>query len=216
MNRKIHEEELPWLWAYNEQLFLYYRHDAYWIELAGKKWAGSEGVIEFGRFLTDYGLRRGKVGRFLKTPENRKYVIDLCHRIFPEPLRKNDFENAQKRWNKVATILQGKMKSKPASLALKIFWFYHPDRLPMYDTSACRGLSRELKRKINPNNFLTDFEEFYNNNQSNIERAEKWFSERYISRPRVADKYLWLCGSDWRTRSDYLRWTVQNSPFLRK
>lgn len=88
-------------------------------------------------------------------------------------------------------------------------WFYHPNKLPMYDSNTRKGLSAKAE------NFLGEFEKFYKEHLPNIKKAEKHFSRKYKYHPRVADKYLWLCGSNQdESRLHYLEYTVRHSPFF--
>lgn len=201
-NTKEGTDLLRWIWAYSEQIHLFDRHDALWIQCAELGWEGTDGEEEFSRFLTAYGLRRGGIGNYLKKDEHRKEIISICNGEFKARLSGDHFVDAQDRWNSVVEKLMAKTKATPASLALKTFWFYHPEKLPMYDNNVRNALSRILKKKgilkekIEPNNFLLHFATYLPTVEADVRKAEQYFNRKYLSIPRVVDKYLWLLGSN--------------------
>ena len=117
-------EELKWIWAYSEQLHLFDTHDAFWINCASLGWKGSDREDEFNIFLTLYGLKRGKIGNYLKYDINRKELIEICNREFSKNLTKNYYIDAQDRWNNVVETMEQKIGAYPDSAILKILWFY--------------------------------------------------------------------------------------------
>ncbi len=189
-------ELLKWQWAYSEQLYLFDIHDAYWIECAKLGWETSEqNKKEFNRLLISYGVKRGKIGEYLKKDGCEK-LIGICNKAFRGELSNDVYKDAQERWNDVKNELCSEIEQNPASATLKIFWFYHPEKLPMYDNYVKKALSKHLGNiKIDDKNFLIKFGEYYQKVKPRIYEAEEFFDRKYISYPRVVDKYLWLCGS---------------------
>ena len=189
-----------WHWAYKEQLALFYAHDAYWIECAKRRWGDTNDLKEFSNFLRSYGLIRGKLAPYFCKRESLQQFRDACNQHFSDVAIGLSWEQAQDIWNSINDKL--KLPSKAPSATLKSFWFYRPESLPMYDRYTRAGLELELKSKmkmkmrITPENYLLAFGEFYNKIASTaIDCVETNIKQKYISRPRVADKYLWLIGS---------------------
>ena len=90
------------------------------------------------------------------------------------------------------------------SACMKLYWFYQPDKLPMLDTYAYNSLAREgvqrgylLKKSgLTADNFLEIFSQFYNDVEPEIRAALSKFPRKYPYPTRVAEKYLWLHGTD--------------------
>jgi len=188
-------EILKWQWAYSNQLYLFDKHDAYWIECAKSGWNSEEHKIEFNLFLTSYGLKRGKIGKYLADKDNRNNLIEICNKIFSSNLSKDIYEDAQQRWNKAVAEIRDDKGFVLASAMLKIFWFYHPDKLPMYDSYVRKALKDKTSKSLDHNNFLIHFAEYLPVGEQQIQKVEKYFNRKSISYPRVVDMYLWLCGS---------------------
>lgn len=193
-----------WSWAYQNQLVLLDSHDAYWIKCASSQWEGREGFVEFGNFLTSYGLRRGKIAKYFSKDKNVKFFIKKCNEIFMPKIKGNIWTEAQQRWNEINNIFEPKIGAIPASASLKTFWFYHSDILPMYDQYAKKALQSLVEENVNPTNYLILFKDFYINTAlENINTVHELSPRKYISKPRVADKYLWLLGN--KKRNEVIR-----------
>jgi hypothetical protein len=199
------ENMLQWVWAANEQHYLFDKHDAYWINEAATGWT-DEG---FYQFLKTYRLLRGKVGAlFAKGTNNRDGAradfIRLCNKHFKPEISGNSYlDEAQKRWSTVRSELKNKLLCINSneddtdfmpSATLKAFWFHHPDKLPMYDQFTLKGLKKQ-KKGTDLSTFLCNFYEFYHEHESHIDDAEAYFSRTYPYRHRVAEKFLWLEGN---------------------
>lgn len=189
--------DLDWYWAYKEQIHLFYKHDAYWIECAKRNWAGKEGISEFRKFLVGYGLMRGRVGQYLKDNNHLKLFIDKCNHYFSNCSMNSKWKDAQEKWNEINKDLYRIIKVIPASATLKAFWFYQPTSLPMYDKFVRRALANKLKPlRVTEKNYIECFGKYFDDVACHeIQRIEPLFEKQYISRPRVGDKYLWLQGS---------------------
>ena len=193
-----------------KQLILLDRHDAYWIEQARTGWKDKDA---FKKFLSTYGLFRGKAGKFLS--EHQIKFIKVCNDYFTQPLKVGDFSGAQKTWKNAVSNLEEKKDNINDvllwSATLKAFWFYHPDKLPMYDKYARDGLESlrksdkfkvsdnllSPKRSVRPENFLLVFDEFYKQFAlDKIIMAEPYMHRNYKYKYRIADKYLWLLGNE--------------------
>lgn len=209
IKQNTNAELLKWIWSYNEQLILLDRHDAYWIDQARLGW---EDKYAFKSFLSTYGLFRGKAGKFLSA--HKQKFINVCNKYFSQPLTKGDFTTAQEIWKNAVSELKGKKYNTDDvllwSATLKAFWFYHPDKLPMYDRYARDALeclrknkifiiSDDIlspKRTVQPENFLIVFSEFYTQVAlAQIKEVEEYMHRSYKYKYRIADKFLWLNGS---------------------
>lgn len=185
-----------WHWAYKEQITLFYAHDAYWIKCAKRQWGSAGDSEEFRKLLSSYGLIRGKLAPYFAKTETRQKFIDACNQHFSHAKIGLPWEELQNIWTSINENLLKKLPSKAASATLKLFWFYRPESLPMFDRYTKRGLESIMKQPISPENYLRLFGEFFNKIASpEIDLVEMNMQEKYISRPRVADKYLWLIGS---------------------
>ncbi len=208
IKQNTNAELMKWIWSYNEQLILLDRHDAYWIEQAKLGWKDKDA---FRSFLSTYGLFRGKAGKFLSKHQTK--FINVCNDYFSKPLRVGDFAGAQALWEGAVAELRGKKSNADDvsfwSATLKAFWFYHPDKLPMYDKYARIALEQLRvnndfllddslllpKRSVRPENFLLVFDKFYNQYaKDKIKQSKQYVHRDYKYKYRVADKYLWLHG----------------------
>lgn len=193
MNTK---ELLKWKWAYQEQLNILDANDAYWIDCAKHKWSGMDRKNEFGKFLTSYSLRRGKIAKYFSDENNLAYFITRCNEVFSPSLACDKWNEAQLRWDQINSEFKQQIGSTPASATLKSFWFYHPTYLPIYDQYTRDALKEVMKCKVTIHNYLSVFKDFHENKALEyIDAAEKQSDRVYISKPRVSDKYLWLSGS---------------------
>lgn len=212
------KEFLKWIWAYNEHLISLDKSDALLIYYAKKGWNTPDAKFEFQRFITNYGLRRGKVGSYLKCSANEDHFIKLCHHFFKKALENDIFEIAQERWNKVQNLLEKDIGAKASSATLKFYWFYYPNKLPMYDLYTRKALQKIYSDKgINETNYLLAFKKFYNNDIIlNIRAVEMYFTRTAYSYTRVAEKYLWLMGLHIKQRESILRklkMSIELSPY---
>lgn len=189
-------EELKWHWSYQQQINIFDSNDAYWINCAKNGWNGKEGLEEFNTFLNSYGLRRGKIAKYFSSERNVRDFIDRCYVVLSEPIDQYDWGEAQARWNGLTKEFKGKIGSSPASAVMKVFWFYHPEKLPMYDQYVLRALSNIQSKKVRHTDYLVNFGDFYRKTAlSNIQQVDQYFDRKYLSFPRVADKFLWLEGN---------------------
>ncbi len=200
MNNNQDNENLMWKWAYLEQLHLYYTQDAFWIKCAREKWTQGKGDAEYYEFLKSYGLLRGKVGSYLKREEkkNRQKFLKICKTEFAKDLNIEDFKTAGIRWNKVLSKIKNecRIESIPYSATLKTYWFFQPEKVPMFDSQVSDAIKTILNvKKYKKEKFLDYFLEFYNKKKQKIIEVDKEYSYKYKFYPRIADKYLWLYGS---------------------
>lgn len=197
--------KLLWDWSVQEQLILLDRHDAYWINEAKNNWKFKDSERQpIDVFLSIYGLRRGSQGQFWNKKFQRRKItganllIELAKDYFkPELPNKDYWVEADKRWKEVINRLPGDHKLYSATS--KMFWFYHPEKLTMFDSYALKGLKKfclNRNQKVTRENFYGVFQEFYELNIENIKTAISRSNRNYKYLPRIADKYLWLMGSD--------------------
>lgn len=205
INKKIVE----WYWAYYEQLYIFHKQDYYWIQCARSKWPIGEEMEEFDLFLNQYGLKRGKIGKYLASKErdNQLQFLTICHKHFQQDLGKRDFNTAQIRWNNTIKDLKKlQIGVDIKSATLKLYWFYHPEELPMYDSLALKALRQLFKRqKAEQNNFLEYFFKFYQSIEAELLETHQFFNQKYIYLPRVVDKYLWLMGQGEEKRTAIIK-----------
>ena len=199
----ISAELLPWVWAVEDQLSLLGRFDAEAIAAANEARDGNRRRLLslVSDFRTVYALKRGQVGIFLQRRAQR--FINVCTKHFSQQL--TDFGQAQKRWSEVVAELQSgdSAAQKFWSPTSKIFWFFHPDLLPMYDYFTLQGLRRvqrehrkvrKLRPAITADNFLDEFDDFLRRSQPLIDQALCAVGRAYPYRPRIAEKFLWIKG----------------------
>jgi hypothetical protein len=85
------------------------------------------------------------------------------------------------------------------SMISKLFWFYHPDDLTMFDTLARRGLMIDANVKYvdtSHQKFVGLFEKRFIQHKWHITYAKNCFQRKYPYDRRIFDKYLWLEGCD--------------------
>lgn len=227
MNSKLRklkrtDEIFPWVWAIRSQICLLEANDARWIRDASVGWPKEE---RFHNFLTSYSLVRGKKGSCLSKEPDRgqevilkpaaKKLLSLCKKYYaPQLPKKNFIGEVSVRWKTVDQrlreyVLRRKDLSSETrhlidkksdflpSATLKAFWFYHPEKLTMYDSLNCIGLKKEMSvTNLTPENFLEEFYNFYERHKDNIAAAESYTDRSYPYPYRLADKYLWLMGNN--------------------
>lgn len=216
------DEIFPWVWAIRSQICLLEGNDARWIRDASKGWPEEK---SFHKFLTSYSLVRGKKGSCLSKEPDRgqevilkpaaKKLLRLCKKYYaPQLPKKNFVGEISTRWKKVdrqlkGFVLRGKYMGEDTgkivgqnphflpSATLKAFWFYHPEKLTMYDSLNCIGLKKEMSvANLTPENFLEEFYNFYEIHKGSIAAAEAYTDRSYPYPYRLADKYLWLMGNN--------------------
>jgi hypothetical protein len=189
-------DTVKWVWAIGEQLHLLDSFDAHYIDEAASGWAS---VDVYQDFIRKYALTRGKLGKFLK--ENPKPVMRICNKYFLPKLSKGfGPDEIKARWHgATGELTHHKNNSEsiqPYSFTKKMFWFFHPQKLTMYDRYVCAALAGEYGVKITPENYLEYFYRFYNDvAEGKIENAMAYHYRNYPYKYRIADKYLWLKGS---------------------
>ena len=153
----------------------------------------------------EYRLGRGPAGRVMR--RHRRIFTEVCEDQFQNAPQ--NLDDAQRIWIGAVEDFKQRARSRASlwSAFLKAFWFYQPIHVPMYDSRAHLGLSRELRRLTNrrrlteavrTNNFLIRFQEFLGFVDPLIDEAIALVPRAYPYRLRVADKYLWLRGGDGR------------------
>ena len=182
------------VWAVAEQLRILDGGDALLIK-AIQHGRPPSPLIE--RFLKDYGLWRWNA---FKRGERVETFIDIAEKRFrPRP---PDLSKADRPWHLAVEDFTGDGGPKPYSAFLKLYWFYQPHLLTMYDTYARKGLRaaedllgiRAVPRRVTDQNFLARFEAVYQRLAPEIRKAIRMFGRRYPFERRVLDKYLWLLG----------------------
>ncbi len=215
-NYSQESEKLRWVWAVYEQEKMWLANDAMWHDAANNGWPDDS----IYPMLYNYSLLRGKRGQLLaakkdldgnKCPDrknNREIFANAAVKRASELVDNNPVINA-KVWRELDCEIRKKVE-KPErevtdnwfmpSATLKAMWFSAPDRIPMYDQLAVKGLKLESKDKdekkkqISPDNYLHLFECFYNKKTNYIDCALKVSGSKYKYKRRIADKYLWLIG----------------------
>lgn len=186
------------LWAVTEQLRILDNDDALLI-LAVQK--GRPGVDAVKRFLENYGLWRWLGMR--KNPARLKHFIDVAEKHFrPRPAT---LPRATGAWCDAVTKFAARdsKQGNYYSAFLKIYWFYHPHVLTMYDTQVRRGLRvtegelgiQTKDGPVRPENFLYRFDAIFKRLSPDIRDAVRAFNRIYPYERRVLDKYLWLRGT---------------------
>lgn len=193
-------DDLKWHWAVVEQSWLHYKHDAYWIESIKN---GGFTEEDWKRFLRSYGLARGKYGDPLRS--NFDKIWDRCIEAYKQLPPNADHNIIQERWQAVTQYLQS-ITSSPQrndgynlpSASMKIFWFFQPRSVPMYDTYAKNAL-HSVERTRFPDtpwlDFLPRFQRFFDRSETAIEKAIVDTGLTYPYRRRIADKRLWIDGN---------------------
>lgn len=212
--------ELPTelLWSVSEVLRAHNNFEARFIEaIAGGKNRPPRDLVD--HFLKKYGLRQYRAGPILAEKANE--FISIAHKYFCNAPK--DLTAADIVWNKAvddfAKATKGfkfpKSKNKLSetkmnngirlhSAFLKLFWFYHPESLTMWDTKAAKGLpivekelfQSEPHKSVSYCDYLERFKNVYDKMQPHIDEAVKQFIPVYPYKYRVLDKYLWLKGLD--------------------
>ena len=204
-------ELLRWVWAISEQLAIFDRHDAKWLDQNQKgEWTACEhGTCH--EFLKKYSLLRGKKGAVFSGAncKTRRYLLALSQKVYSPALpTQNCTEEVARRWEEVDHMLcptkLGRSFRKPQdgelqmpSLTLKLFWFYQPKYVPMYDQYIVKGLRKntDLKASHSAADFFKSFFDFADEKKTNLAEAQKYIPRIYPYKYRVVDKYLWLIGS---------------------
>ncbi len=200
------KESLAWQWSYREQFVWFDKCDAAWIKQSTKGWEDPTERIDF---LNAYGLRRGKSGKFLRRLAKDDDMWEELDRIYKKPVIEGDTSTITKRWHEA--IERVRKCAKPngeeqveagfncPSFTLKLYWFYQPDALTMYDTNTVRALGGAKKvmgiRSVSEKNFLEAFENCYKQHESLIKGLRDTQSPRRYPYPRrTLDFWLWLQG----------------------
>ncbi|MGB3877366.1 MAG: hypothetical protein WA980_16070 [Shinella zoogloeoides] len=202
---QLTDDELCWLWAYNEQLSMLDRYDARWIELSRSEWSDKE----IAKFLKTYGLIRGKTGKIVFSETNKHNRIDfykVCRDIFRPMLEKNvTLEDTDKIWKSATRAISGKFGNgiNLFSAVSKLQWFHFPESWIMFDSQNRSALATWLterehsrfKSHLTVETFSADFQKFYEyEGKKGAAFASTFFARRYPYSLRVAEKYLWLRG----------------------
>lgn len=202
---------LPWYWAYREQLYLHDKHDAVWIKEASRDWA-DDGQLH--AMLNSYGLIRGSAAKLFEkeNPHGRTAFLKACDPLFSpkltSPVRPAELD---RRWRQAVRKVRRIRQSpdwEPGSLrsaTSKLFWFYQPKHMVMFDQYNRLGLARWAKHKkqvkrqmdLTDENFQEIFDVYFRTvARRKIADVERFFDRSYPYPRRVAEKRLWLCGSN--------------------
>ena len=166
MSLIFNDEELMWIWAFNEQLHLHDFQDAHWIKRAKNKWLDSSGrpdLEEVRDFAYTYQLR---LGRNRVIYDHTDTFLRICNTHFHPPIEPFSFEEAGERWkNAVGEISTSGCNANLWSATSKMFWMYHPEHLPMFDRFSFRGMKNWIlpRRGLKERNFIDEFGDFYSN-----------------------------------------------------
>ncbi|MCG8507596.1 MAG: hypothetical protein MI741_00060, partial [Rhodospirillales bacterium] len=219
------EVDLGWFWATQMQIHLLDSFDIVWIH-AAKSNCWHTGMYRM--FFAKYGLMRGKVGSYFSNGRNKKappakkrIAIEesdcrfdefksSCLNELPNGSAGASLHDYAKAWRNVVEKYknEGKYGFEPWSAALKTFWFYRPDAIPMFDNFALAGLRKVLKEcelepersPVTNQNYLENFEVFWTMiGQKEARKAISLSPRKYPYLMRVVDKYLWLRGSPDKT-----------------
>ncbi|MFI5022841.1 MAG: hypothetical protein ACHQRJ_14475 [Alphaproteobacteria bacterium] len=211
-------EQLKWIWSYREQLKLLDKFDAEGIRCAKNGWDNDS----WARFLNTYGLNQGHQAEFR---HKREKVLRAIDQVFkPELCKTGTVGELTNRWKKSVSKIGCLAKKKKKnggnpelwSMASKLFWFYQPTEMTMYDSNAVKGLKAVSGCVITPQNFLEKFEELFKNKQTSISEAANFSDREYPYPRRVLDKWLWLKGSG--KEAVYLhqfQWSLELAPIRR-
>lgn len=199
----MRKNELAWMWAVNENLWLLDAHDGY---LITRVKTGQFNANDLEKMLKSYGLFRW-LPPSLQEQEGQVEIIRVCNEVYTLKLPKTGYwELANERWFDVMGRLKRSSGGEKMlwSACMKLYWFYQPDKLPMFDNYAFSSLGREaverdfLRKKswLKADNFLEIFSKFYRDVEPEIRFALAKFPRKYPYPTRVAEKYLWLHGTD--------------------
>jgi hypothetical protein len=191
-------QDLELMWSCREQLYLFDRHDAFWISQAKGGWDDDE---EQRKFLVSYSLHRGKPGSFLLHNSNK--IWKKLSSIYNRPVDEGDTDTINKHWREANTLVNelSKKNSKNHngfqfhSFTLKLYWFYQPHTLTMFDRYSCKALNNS-DRKVTPENYLEAFEDLYRQHEKRIAKMCSESDRVYKYPRRVLDLWLWLQGSE--------------------
>jgi hypothetical protein len=194
-----------WVWAYREHVRLLDLHDAFWIEQAASGWPNLE---ELRKALRAYGVMRRKArARFFDDERCMALFRDVCTAAFHPTLPSaGKYAAAQRRCMDAVRWIAKETGTRPdvsLSAAMKVYWFHHPDALPMYDSKGLEGLRRIMiacrkiqdMRQIQPKSAFEWTGRYYESEvvRRVIDAAE--FCDRLSPYPnRVIDTYLQLLG----------------------
>lgn len=213
LTKKAGVDKAKWVWAIGEQLYLLDSFDADYIDEAAGGW---ESHYAYETFRKNYRLTRGKLGLFLK--ENPESVLSVCNEYFAPKLGKGiDQAEIMARWHGAAEALASHTNNEvgivPYSFAMKLFWCFHPKKLTMYDRYTRAALGNRYGVTITPDNYLEHFYDFYKSEaKAKIKEAMDYHSRVYPYKYRIADKYLWLEGSNkTEEEKDQTAWTIISS-----
>ena len=197
------DNELAWLWAVNENLWLLDKHDGYLIHRVKNR---KFNVEDLELFFKNYSLLRW-LPKFAHEKKWMQHIIDVCDKVYSEPLPKSGYWGlAKERWFKVMDKLKKRSGGEKTlwSASMKLYWLYQPDKLPMYDTYVRNSLAKiaiengyiKTKSGLIGENFLDVFSRFYQASLPEIKLAIKTVPRKYPYPTRVAEKYLWLLGAE--------------------
>lgn len=211
--KKISADELPWFWAMQNQIYLFDKHDANWIEAAGRGWSQVNGQDDLYTFLKAYGLIRGPLASLFgnKFNSKRNVFLKICHENFSPPLDvKNAVKDLSGRWAAALQEVNKCFGVGAVSATSKMLWFYHPEYMVMFDHNNKIGLSKWLvengcighNKDLDHTNFLSMFSFYFDQiANKNIEVVRYYFNRKYPYSRRVAEKRLWLAGSGTETET---------------
>jgi len=192
MPDEIPDKERDWgiLWALTEQINILDMYDARLLHEIRRRRPPLESTQ---RFFRAYQLLRGTQGKQLG--KHAEAFRDICERRF----RHSPKSKIKDEWHEAATEFRRQARSNHYSAFLKMYWFYHPDWMGMYDSRARDGLvvaercflSRE-RRRPDQRDFLERFEDVFGALQKHITRVSERHYRRYPFPRRILDKYLWL------------------------
>ena len=206
----IDENLVPWVWAYCEQLTMHAKHDKRWIVAAENGWPGQT----LYDFLKTYKLIRGDAAKLFKEGNHtgRQRFQQICEKHFQRDLPQVRVTPAlRRRWHKaVEDVFElrhalGTKRMNLYSATSKMFWFYQPDAMVMFDSNNFDALARWGKRTgkiawqkdLTTENFLKIFDAYFEEEaKPKIAQTEILFSVRYPYPKRIAEKCLWLYGRD--------------------
>jgi hypothetical protein len=194
----ISDEDLEWIWSYREQLIWFDKCDAAWIEQARKGWSDHE---ERKEFLKAYSLGRGKSGNFIRNLSNE--VWGKLNEIYRESINEGDTATITTRWHEAIKYVREHGPTEAGyecpSFTLKLYWFYQPRALTMYDSNALKALKHEAGEKsISIKNYLQVFEECYTRFKERIDTLHERCGRKCPYPRRTVDFWLWLRGSEKR------------------
>lgn len=201
----MHDEELMWQWAHDEQLRLFDKHDAYYLDELPKENCSDDIRCNF---LKDYSLIRGQLAKVLfgkDETENtkicrRKQFFKICDDNFKN-LRSQGIGNLDKKlllaWENCSKNVQETLKFNAPSATSKVLWFYCPKNWIMYDSHNNRALRKIVKLEntdvvCEKAQFIQRFEKFLENNSPPDSTS---LHRTYPYELRLVEKFLWFKGS---------------------